>query len=60
MPCGSPSWQPLNAYARLGYRTDDFPIAERVAAEELSLPMHCELLPEQQLAIGKAVYRHLG
>ena len=28
------------AYADLGYKSGDFPISERIAAEELSLPMY--------------------
>jgi len=33
----------LPAYAQLGYRPGDFPISERVAQQELSLPMFAEL-----------------
>jgi dTDP-4-amino-4,6-dideoxygalactose transaminase len=36
------------AYARLVHRPDDFPVAERLAAEILSLPMFPEITGEQQ------------
>jgi dTDP-4-amino-4,6-dideoxygalactose transaminase len=36
------------AYEHLGYKEGDFPIAERMAKEILSLPMHPSLTPEQQ------------
>lgn len=35
------------AYASLNYREGDFPIAERLCSEVLSLPMHTELTEEQ-------------
>ena len=35
------------AYAYLGYRAGDFPVAESLCQEVLSLPMHPELTPEQ-------------
>ncbi|MEK6257316.1 MAG: DegT/DnrJ/EryC1/StrS family aminotransferase [Planctomycetota bacterium] len=35
------------AYANLGYRAGDFPVAERLAARILSLPMYPELRGEQ-------------
>ena len=36
------------AYAHLGYRVGDFPVAERLAAQILSLPMFPEITAEQQ------------
>ena len=42
------------AYADLGYRAGDFPVAERVAAHTLSLPMFPELSEAQ---IGQVVER---
>ena len=37
-----------NAYKELGYSKGDFPIAEKVAAEIVSLPMFPQLVGEQQ------------
>jgi dTDP-4-amino-4,6-dideoxygalactose transaminase len=42
------------AYAHLGFRPGDFPVAERVASQVLSLPMHPNLLPEQQRRVVAA------
>jgi dTDP-4-amino-4,6-dideoxygalactose transaminase len=39
------------AYATLGYKTEDFPVTEKVAAEILSLPMYPQLEPQQQKVI---------
>jgi dTDP-4-amino-4,6-dideoxygalactose transaminase len=36
------------AYAGLGYGEGDFPVAERVSSEILSLPLFAEITPEQQ------------
>jgi dTDP-4-amino-4,6-dideoxygalactose transaminase len=43
------------AYAHLGHRPGEFPVAERVAAECLSLPMYSELTPTQQIAVASAL-----
>jgi dTDP-4-amino-4,6-dideoxygalactose transaminase len=45
----------LKAYEALGFRSGDFPVAERAASQVLSLPMFPELLAEQQLVVTKAV-----
>lgn len=43
------------AYAQLGYRRGDFPIAEKLAAETLSLPMYPELSADQVDSVAQAV-----
>ena len=43
------------AYEYLGYNRGDFPVAENVAPEILSLPMYAQLQPEQQQSVGDAV-----
>ena len=45
----------LPAFADLGYERGDFPQAERLAAEVLSLPMFAELTPEQSETVANAV-----
>lgn len=45
------------AYAHLNYREGDLPIAEKVAAEILSLPMFPQLTPEQQATVANEVVR---
>jgi dTDP-4-amino-4,6-dideoxygalactose transaminase len=47
------------AYAWLGYTYGDFPVAERVASEVLSLPMYPQLTYEQQDRVVEAFCRHL-
>lgn len=46
-----------HAYAYLGYRRGDFPIAERYADEVLSLPLYNGMLEEEQEFIIKTVNR---
>jgi dTDP-4-amino-4,6-dideoxygalactose transaminase len=43
------------AYTGLGYTHGDFPVAERVAAEVLSLPMYPQLTYEQQERVVEAL-----
>ncbi len=43
------------AYARLNYQPSDFPVAEKVAAEIVSLPMFPQLGAEQQTEIADQV-----
>jgi dTDP-4-amino-4,6-dideoxygalactose transaminase len=50
----------LKPYGQLGYRTGDFPEAERAAAQVLSLPMFPALRPDQQRVVARAVKAHIG
>jgi dTDP-4-amino-4,6-dideoxygalactose transaminase len=43
------------AYGNLGYKLGDFPVAEQVASEILSLPMYPQLTHSQQETIAQAV-----
>ena len=40
------------AYSGLGYREGDFPVAERVAQQLLSLPMYPQITAEQQREVA--------
>jgi len=44
-----------NAYKSLGHRTGDFPIAERISNEVLSLPMFPDITEEQQRRVVDSV-----
>jgi dTDP-4-amino-4,6-dideoxygalactose transaminase/acetyltransferase-like isoleucine patch superfamily enzyme len=44
-----------NAYASLKYSKGDFPVAERVAPEILSLPMFPQLNPQQQARVAQEI-----
>jgi dTDP-4-amino-4,6-dideoxygalactose transaminase len=48
------------AYASLGHRAGDFPVAERQAARVLSLPMFPELTGEQIERVGQSVRAFAG
>ena len=48
------------AYAHLGHCIGDFPVAERVAGECLSLPIYAELREEQQAYIAHTLKQTLG
>ena len=50
----------LEAWKDLGYQRGDFPVAERVAAEELSLPIYPELVPDQIEYVVAGVSESLG
>ncbi len=39
------------AYETLGYKPEDFPICDKIAAEIVSLPMYPQLSPEQQVRV---------
>ena len=49
----------LPAYADLNYRSGDFPVSERVAAQELSLPMYPEMPTEAIETVCGAVAEFL-
>src|SRR5882724_3175762 len=48
------------AYLGLGHKQGDFPIAEKVAAEVLSLPMYPQLRPEEQQRVAEEVLHFSG
>jgi dTDP-4-amino-4,6-dideoxygalactose transaminase len=50
----------LTAHADLGYRAGDFPVSERIAAQELSLPMFPELTGAQIEEVAQAVAEFHG
>jgi dTDP-4-amino-4,6-dideoxygalactose transaminase len=45
----------LPAYSDLGYRAGDFPVSERIATQELSLPMYPELTEAHIEVVSSAV-----
>jgi dTDP-4-amino-4,6-dideoxygalactose transaminase len=48
------------AYAHLGHREGEFPVAEKIGRECLSLPMYPELTGAQQEAVAGALDRVLS
>jgi dTDP-4-amino-4,6-dideoxygalactose transaminase len=48
------------AYAHLGYRVGDFPVAEQMAQQCLSLPMYAELSEEEQEHIAEMLKQATG
>lgn len=48
------------AYAHVGHRVGDFPVAEQVAQECLSLPMYAELREEEQDHIVQTLKQTIG
>jgi dTDP-4-amino-4,6-dideoxygalactose transaminase len=48
------------AYCSLGYHKGDFPVAERIAPEILSLPMYPQLQRSEQETVARAVKRCLA
>jgi dTDP-4-amino-4,6-dideoxygalactose transaminase len=50
----------LPAYQDLGYKAGDFPNAEIVASEELSLPMYAELSKAQIIAVCESVKQSIS
>lgn len=49
-----------DAYARLGFKENDFPISEKVADEMLSLPMYPGLKEWQQTKIAETIQQYTG
>jgi dTDP-4-amino-4,6-dideoxygalactose transaminase len=49
-----------NAYAAFGYRLGDFPVAEKIASEILSLPMYPHLEAAQQKRVAQAALELLS
>ncbi len=47
-------------FSDLGYKPGDFPIAERLCNEVLSLPIYPELVPEQVEYVAKTVLKFYG
>jgi dTDP-4-amino-4,6-dideoxygalactose transaminase len=46
----------LPAHVDLGYKAGDFPVSERVAVQELSLPMYPEMTDAHIRAVGRAIH----
>jgi dTDP-4-amino-4,6-dideoxygalactose transaminase len=46
----------LPAYSDLGYKSGDFPVSERTASQELSLPMFPEMTKDQIAEVSAAVF----
>ncbi len=60
---GTPYAPPLHlqpAYEYLGYGLGDFPVAEKAAAELLSLPLYAELTEDQVRVAGRTLRQALG
>ena len=49
-----------HAYKQLGYKQGDFPVAEKVASEILSLPMYPQLEPRDQTRVVQAILEFLA
>jgi dTDP-4-amino-4,6-dideoxygalactose transaminase len=47
------------AYSELGYKSFNYPVAEKVASELLSLPMYPELTYDQQKQVKDKIQEHL-
>jgi len=48
------------AYQHLGYRPGDFPVAEQIARETLTLPLFPEITETQQRKVIRALYTYFG
>jgi dTDP-4-amino-4,6-dideoxygalactose transaminase len=47
------------AYARLGHRSGDFPVTEKVASEIISLPMYPDLTRDEQMRVVSKLAEHI-
>ena len=45
------------AYQHLGYKAGDFPVAERLSEQVISLPMYPQLTPDQQSKVAREIVR---
>jgi len=48
------------AYAYLGYKTGDFPMAEKLCSEVLALPIHTEITSEEQELVVKTLIQSIS
>jgi UDP-2-acetamido-2-deoxy-ribo-hexuluronate aminotransferase len=48
------------AYAYLGYKTGDFPVAEKLCSEVLALPVHTEITSQEQELIVNALIQSIN
>jgi dTDP-4-amino-4,6-dideoxygalactose transaminase len=48
------------AYSEMGYRQGDFPVAEKLCSQVLSLPLYPELTSEQQQRVVEQVMEFIG
>jgi UDP-2-acetamido-2-deoxy-ribo-hexuluronate aminotransferase len=47
-------------YAYLGYKTGDFPVSEKLCREVLALPLHTELVPQEQEYIVNSLIQSIN
>ena len=48
------------AYAYLGYKAGDFPVAEKLCCEVLALPVHTEITPQEQELVVNALIQSIN
>jgi len=48
------------AYAYLGYKTGDFPVAEKLCLEVLALPVHTEITPREQEFVVNSINQSIN
>jgi dTDP-4-amino-4,6-dideoxygalactose transaminase len=49
-----------DCFKNLGYKNGDFPVAERISDQVLSLPIYSELKKEQLEYVAKTILRFYG